>query len=169
MTTVISLIPNDEHIRTARQALEVAGVAKDKMKVLFRAGDAWRELGGPQKVQVVFKDGSIGALLGLIVGALYGIPAGYFNCLVNGCPAEKSLVAGTLFLLYGIFAGGFLGTLVGLDRLEQDLFSYVEGVRRGEALFVVEASEDVTPETLRILRHEHGMFVHDLAEETETR
>jgi hypothetical protein len=67
-----------------------------------------------------------------------------------------------LISLYWIAGGGFLGALVGLDRLERDLYSYVEGVRRGAALFVVESPEERAPEVAEILAQEEGALLHVL-------
>jgi hypothetical protein len=169
METVISLIPNNEHVATTRQALETAGFAKSRISVLFQPADVWQRLGGRQKVRAVAKKAALGALIGLVVGAIYGISAGLFNYIFMHCPLETSVILWALISLYWLVAGGFLGAIIGLDRLERDLFSYVEGVRRGEALFVVKTSEERVQEAEQILRQEQGTVIHDIHEETEAR
>jgi len=42
------------------------------------------------------------------------------------------------------------------------LFLYVQGVRRGAALLVVEAPDDEVSEVIRILRQESGLLVHSI-------
>ena len=169
METVISLIPNDKNVATTRQKLEMAGFAESKISVFFQPADVWQRLGGRQKVWAVAKKAGLGALIGLIVGALYGIPAGVFNCKFMNCPLETSVIMWVLISLFWVIGGAFLGTIIGLDKLEDDLYSYIEGVRRGEALFVIETSEERTSEAMRILRKEQGTVIHDIHEETEAR
>ncbi|HRQ39518.1 MAG TPA: hypothetical protein PLD25_16540 [Chloroflexota bacterium] len=169
METVISLIPNDEHVTRARQALGSAGIVETKIDVLWQPADVWQRLGGHQKVRGVFKNAAIGALIGLIVGALYGVPAGVFNCKAMNCSVGTSVVLWAIISLYWVAAGGFLGAIIGIDRLEQEFYSYVEGVRRGEALFVVDATADKVSEARRILRQEHGMVIQDIHTGTETK
>jgi hypothetical protein len=169
METVISLVPNDEHVITARQELETAGFAESEISVLFQPADVWHRLGGHQKVRAVVKKAALGALTGLIVGALYGIPSGVVNCKFLNCPLETSVVMWGLISVFWVVAGGFLGAIIGLDRLEEDLYSYVEGVRRGEALFVVETPQEQAQDAMRILRQEHGTVIHEIREETEAK
>lgn len=162
MKTVISLIPNDEHLVEAKKELTKAGFGESKTSILFQPADVWRRLEGQQKVRIVFKNGAVGALIGLFVAALYGVPAGILNCQFMNCSVGMSATFWALISLYWVAAGGFLGALVGLDKLEDDLYSYVEGVRRGEALFVVETSEEKAVEARRILQQEHGTVIHDV-------
>jgi hypothetical protein len=129
----------------------------------------WQRLRGHQKAQAVFRKAALGAVMGLVVGALYGVPAGFLNCRFMNCSIEMSITLGLLITLFWVLAGGFLGGIVGLDKLEHDLYSYIEGVRRGEALFVVEVPEKQAPEAVRILQQEHGTVIHDIHEETQVR
>jgi hypothetical protein len=169
MDTIISLIPDDEHVTAARQELEEAGIAKNKIDILSQPSDVWRRLGGRLKIRVVFKDAAMGALIGLFIGALYGIPAGVFNCRFMNCSLETSVILWVLASLFWVAVGGFIGAIVGLDRFEEEFYSYVEGVQRGEALFVVESSDDQAPEAMGILQQENGILIHDIREETGAR
>ena len=85
METIIGLIPNDKDVLTARQELEKAGFAKNKINILIQPADVWQRLEGRQKIRIVFKDTVIGMLIGPIVGAVYGVPAGYYNCRFMNC------------------------------------------------------------------------------------
>lgn len=169
METVISLIPDVDHVATTRQELESAGFVESKISVLSQPSDVWRRLGGRLKARIVFKDAAVGALIGLIIGALYGIPAGIFNCKFMNCALETSVILWALVSLFWVAVGGFFGAIIGLDRFEEEFYSYVEGVQRGEALFVVETSEDQAPEAMRILQQENGILIHDIHEETGAR
>ncbi len=162
METIVSLIPNDEHVTAARQELETAGFAKDKINVLFQPAEVWRQLRGHQGIRAVAKQAALGALLGLLVGAIYGVPAGFFNCQFMNCSLETSVILWALITLFWVLAGGFLGSIIGLDKLERGLYSYVEGVRRGEALLVVEADRDKVPIAMRILQQEQGTVIQEV-------
>jgi hypothetical protein len=169
METIVSLMPNDEHVTAARQKLENAGLAQNKISVLFQTAEVWRQLGGHQKMQTVIKKAALGAVIGLFVGALYGIPAGIFNCRFMNCSLETSVILWVLITLFWVVGGGFLGSIIGMDELERDLYSYVEGVRRGEALFVIEADLDQIPVAMRILQQEQGTVIHEIDKEMETK
>jgi len=71
--------------------------------------------------------------------------------------------------LFWLRAAGFMGAVIGLNKLDDELYSYVEGVRRGEALFVVETPAERVSEVVRILWQEHSTVVHQIHEEIEAR
>jgi hypothetical protein len=169
METIIGLIPNDRDVLVARQELEEAGFDKNKIDILLQPDEVWQRLGGRQKIRIVFKDAVIGMFIGLVVGAIYGVPAGYYNCVSMNCPFETSVILWAIISLFWVLAGGFIGAIVGLDRFEADFHLYVKGVQRGDALFVVETSEDQAPEAMRILRQEKGMLIHEMHGETGAR
>ena len=162
MSTVVGLIANDEHVTLVEEALKAAGFSEDKISILRRPAEVWQRLEGRKKLRVVFRNAFIGMLLGLVAGMLYGATAGVLNCRLMDCPVTTSLILLALISLYWIAGGGFLGALVGLDRLERDLYSYVEGVRRGAALVVVESPEERAPEVADILAQEEGALLHVL-------
>jgi hypothetical protein len=166
METIVSLIPNDEHVTAAKQELETAGFAEDKINVLLQPVEVWQRLRGHQGIRAVAKKAALGAFLGLFVGAIYGVPAGIFNCKFMNCSLQTSVILWALITLFWVLAGGFLGGIIGLDKLEHSLYSYVEGVRRGEALFVVETPEERAPEARRILRQEQGTVIHEIRQRT---
>ncbi|HSM54766.1 MAG TPA: hypothetical protein VK879_01310 [Candidatus Sulfomarinibacteraceae bacterium] len=103
-----------------------------------------------------------GALFGLAVGALYGVPAGIFNCSEMGCPIVTSGAMLAVITVYWVLGGAFVGALIGMDRLEQDLYSFVEGVRRGAAVLVVQAPDERAEDVTRLLRGANGRLVHDI-------
>ena len=167
MNTVAGLIPDEVHVTEARRELKSAGFAENNVSVLRMPADVWNRLGGHKKAQVVFKDAAIGALFGLALGSLFGVTAGILNCALMGCPIERSMVFLALIVLFCVFGGSLFGAIVGLDQLERHLYSYVEGVRRGQALFVVETSEERVSDAIRILEKEQGIIIKDIHEEVE--
>lgn len=160
MKTLVALIPDDEHLVSAEEALKVEGIGESEISVLVRPAQVWRRLEGRKKLRVVFRYAFFGIILGLAVGVLYGVPAGIMNCREMGCPFTTSTLLLAVISLYWVLGGGFLGAIIGLDRLEQNLYSYVEGVRRGEALLVIETPNEQVSEVTRILRGENGSLVH---------
>lgn len=168
MAFVLSLVPDDDHVANTQKELAAAGFPATSVNVLHHPAEVWQHLNGRQKMAAVFKHAAIGGLLGIIVGALYGVPAGVFNCTLMNCPQSTSIMLWALITLFWIMGGGLLGGLVGLDRLERDLYDYVEGVRRGEALIVVESSAQQVPQARRILQHQHGTVIHDIYPEKES-
>ena len=167
MKCVVGLIPNDEHVTTAMQELRAAGFAEDKMCVLVKTNEVWKRLGGKKKAQIVYRDTIIGALLGFTLGSTFGVVAGVLNCKLMDCPIEKSLIFLMLIVLFCTISGGLFGAIVGLDQLERVIDSYIDGVRHGQALFVVETSKERTSDARRILDKAHGTAVQVIHEEAE--
>lgn len=165
MKTLVGLIPDTEHVKDTEGMMNAAGIRDYKLNVLDRPGEVWRRLGGHEKMRGVYKHALIGALLGLGVAALYGLPASITTCIYRGCAFSDNMGSLVAISLYWIIAGAFLGAIIGLDRLEQDMYSYVEGVRRGGSLMIVETPDEEVAQVAEILGHEGGLLVHTLADE----
>lgn len=162
MKTLIGLIPDNEHVIRVQEALRATGISADKITTLVRPSQVWERLEGRKKLATAVRYALAGALLGLVVGALYGIPSGALNCSELGCPIITSTTLLLVISVYWVLGGAFLGVIVGIDRVEQDLYSYVEGVRRGATLVLVQAPTGRTSEITHILQAEHGLLVHSL-------
>jgi len=162
MKTLVGLIPDNEHAVHAGEALQGAGIDTGRVSALARPGEVWERLGGQRKLHIVSRYGTYGALLGLAVSTIYALPLVIMFCPEMGCSS------GTRFVLLGIMAlvwtlgGAFMGTIAGADQLEQDLYSYVEGVRHGGVLLVVDTPDEQVAGVSRILRQEDGLLVHSL-------
>jgi hypothetical protein len=167
MKTLVGLIPDSEHAAAAEAAMKNAGLGEDKISALARPAEVWQRLGGHRKMRVVFKYVLAGALLGLVVASLYGLPASIMNCIHQGCPFSANLGFLIAIYLFWIIGGAFMGAHIGLDRLEQDMYSYVEGVRRGGSLMVAETPDEETVEVTEIMEHEGGLLVHPLEDDQE--
>lgn len=165
MTTIAALLPNDDHLTHAVETLAGRGVARERLRVLTQPAEVWQQLQGRRRVRIVFRDGLLGAGLGLVAGLLYAVPAGYLNCYLTGCPVSTSAALGLLVVAYWIAAGAFVGAIIGLNRLEMPLYSYMNGVRRGAALLLVDASDDEAPKVADILAHDSGMVVGRIDED----
>jgi hypothetical protein len=162
MKTYVGLIPDNEHVAHAGAALQAAGIPAAGISTLTRPADVWERLEGHSRFRVVRRSATIGALLGLAVSAIYTVPLVLMYCPEMGCSFATSVTVLVILALYWLLGGAFLGAIAGADRLEQGLYSYVEGVRRGARLMVVEAPAEQAAEVPRILEHESGLLVHSL-------
>jgi hypothetical protein len=162
MKTFVSLIPDDEHAVHARAALQDAGIPQEGISTLVEPADVWARLEGHQRLRVVRRSAAIGAALGLSVSAIYAVPLVLTFCPEMGCSLGTSVIGFVILAIYWLLGGAFLGTLVGADRLEQGLYSYVEGVRRGGRLMVVDTPDERADEVPQILEHDNGLLVYSL-------
>jgi hypothetical protein len=161
MTTIVSFIPEEDHVITARQALARAGIPEEKIKILSQPLEVWRRLHGRRKIRALLKNVAVGALLGAVLGLMAAIPAGYFNCAKEACTVPESLWQGAIITAVFAAAGGFLAAMGSIDRFENDVLLYVDGVMRGEPLFMIDAPEDTAEKARRILTEEHGLLIYE--------
>lgn len=159
---LVGLLPDDRHLVHAQETLKAAGLGAGEVSALVRPAEVWERLRGRKKLTIVFRYVFAGAMLGVGVGALYGVPAGIMNCVVMGCSFTTSAILLAVITLYWVLGGAFVGAIIGADRLEQNLYSYVEGVRHGAPLLVVETPDEQASEVTRILREEGGLLVHSI-------
>jgi hypothetical protein len=160
--TLIGLIPDREHALSADQALHGAGIGASRISALARPAEVWERLEGRKKLNIVSRDGRIGALLGLAVSAIYLVPLVIMYCPEMGCSSATRFIFLTVMALCWALGGAFLGTIVGTDQLEHDLYSYVEGVRHGGVVLLVESPDEQAAAVSRILRQENGLLVHTI-------
>ncbi len=164
METILGLVPDDVLAAEAKQEFKSAGFQENKIRVLRKPDDVWNRLNGHKKSRVLFRNVAIGAIFGLALGLLYGTTTGYCNCKLTDCPTGSSLVCLLLIVLFCIFVGGFFSALYSLGQLDRSLYSYVEGVRHGQVLLVVEASRENAPKIQRILEKAHGKAIQVIHE-----
>ena len=160
MKTLAGLLPDNEHATHAREALTAAGIRAGGIRTLVQPADVWEQLEGHHKRAIVYRYAAAGAAIGLVVGGLYGIPAGIMNCAETGCPMTTSTALLAIISVYWVLGGAFIGAIIGADRLEQDLYSYVQGVRRGQSLLVVDTPDERADTVTRLLRGDGGLLVH---------
>lgn len=162
MSKIVGLISDERRVSKVKAALQAAGIAADRVGVLHEPADVWQRLNGRDKLHVVRKDFLLGALLGLVIGIFYGVPAGVLNCQLGGCTIITSLIFFGAIAFYWAVAGGLVGALIAYAQLEQDLFAYLRGVREGEAVVLVEASAQQIGHVAQIMSREAGTLVHPL-------
>lgn len=165
MEKVVGVFNNDRDLLSSREELAAAGFQRAEVKVSRQPNQVWRWLEGNRRLRRLLKSAGYGAAIGLAIGGLYGIPAGIANCAIGACSVATSLKFLAVIEVYWMLAGGFLGAITGLDRLERALYAYVEGARRGESVLVVEVPPEKSAQAMAILRQHHGTAVQDIDDE----
>jgi hypothetical protein len=162
MTTVIGLVPQNKQADKVKQGLAQLGINAGQVKILAHPDAVWQQLGGHEKLRIVMRYAVIGAGLGVLLYGPVGFFAGYLDCKLMGCSQSIGATFLALGLFIGIIGGGVLGAIIGLNNLEQHLYAYVEGVRRGELLLMVDTPATLGKEVISLLRQEQGTVVRDL-------
>lgn len=130
MKTLEPSIHDEEKASRAQEREEGPGAGKGELTTLLHAAQESEQLWGRKRLTVVVRFAIAGAILGLVVGALYGIPAGMMNCSAMGCPFTTSVTLLVVITVYWVLGGACMGAIVGMDRLEQGFYTGVKGVRR---------------------------------------
>lgn len=104
--------------------------------------------------------GVLGGVLGLLVGiGALAIP-GIGPVLAAG-PLAAALGSAAVGAGLGAVTGGLVGALVGAGIPEQDATFYAEGVRRGGALVMVNASDNMARQAYDILQRHGAVDVNE--------
>lgn len=164
METVVSLMP-EHRLAYAGAELAAAGFGPEDIAILHSPGEVWQALNGRGRIRKMLRPIGLGALVGLLIGLLYGVPAAILNCTLMDCSLTIGLDMLVLIGFYWVLGGALLGGIIGLDRLDRALYSYVEGARRGETVVMVAAPPDTAAEAADILAHNDGVVVQALHEE----
>jgi len=165
MEKIVGVFANDSDLLSSREELTAVGFQNAAIKVSREPSQVWQWLDGKKRLRRLLKSAGYGAAIGIVVGGLYGIPAGIANCTIGACSVATSLKFLVVIEAYWMLAGGFLGAIAGLDRLERALFAYVEGARKGESVLVVESPPEKSTQVMEIMRQNHSTAVQDIHEE----
>jgi hypothetical protein len=103
---------------------------------LSQTKQVWERLEGHRQMRLVYRNAAIGAFLGLAVSTIYAVPLVLMYCPDMGCRFSTSLVILGLHAFYWVLGGAFLDSVVGADQLQPQLYTCVEGVRRGGTLML---------------------------------
>jgi hypothetical protein len=157
MKTIVGLFEGHEGVGRARELLQVAGVGQDKVAVLDDTHQVWERMDCSHR-QSLFKDAATGAALVGTIYAVFGLFAGVCDSLI-GFPTGSCIGATIVFLLIGAFLGAFLGAFIGRAEAEKATHLYLEGVRRGFLLMLVQVEESNKTRVMRILEQENALQV----------
>lgn len=168
MKTVVGMFENTRDVENALAELEKHGFGKADVSVVAK-----RE---------VLKESGLDITTGAEVGAITGAASGGIAGLLIGLgtltiPGIGPIVAAGEFLTWvgamvlglaaGAIGGGLLGGLVALGLPEHEAQVYVEGIKRGNLIVAVRATEDRLPEAEAVLRAANAVDINSRRQEWE--
>lgn len=160
MQTVIGLVPADNHLQNVQTKLEEVGLASEQIQQLRQPGTVWQKLNGRRHLRTVNKYGWIGALAGVVITTAFGVvAAGILTPGYMQAHPTTSITVLVLAVLIGLGAGWLFGATVGMGDVDEYVYSYMEGVRRGDVLLIVPAPEEDSDAIVDILRSENGKVI----------
>ena len=118
MKTVVALFERPQDAVEAVSMLQTAGFAPQSVNVLSSVGALWRYL-GCTPARILAKDFAIGAALGIAIYALFGVMVAVSEVTL-GFSQVVAVEALLVFVLLGVFVGGFLGAAFGLGAAKQE-------------------------------------------------
>jgi uncharacterized membrane protein len=158
MDTVIGLFETEQSARLALQSLKADGFVNEKTGLLARkqvnAADLQEETG-----QEIAEKAGVSALGGTLAGSLAGLLAGLGVISIPGI--GPVVAAGALATILGATAagaglgaatGGLLGALIGLGISEERAEFYVQRVKHGAVLVLLEIRDDQVADVVKILK-----------------
>lgn len=155
---VLGLFETVENADQAIRALNEAGFAEDKISLLARE-EAVESLVEDRRTKTAKESAGAAAVAGGTIGGLIGLVAGASTALIMGIGTV--ITGGALAAAIGVTAagvgigasyGGLFGALIGWGIAEDDVKSYIEGVRRGEVLVAIQAEPGRKDEAAKILQ-----------------
>ena len=161
MYPVIALFWREVDTTQAVNRLKKAGFVEDKIGV-FTQESAIRSLLDCKPSEVVPKYAAWGAFFGIIIYGIFGLVAGWCQC--NWFSFEQMYGIGAFLgiILGGVFVGGLLGCIAGIAESEEDSHLYIQGIRMGGNVIVVQANEEDIERAISILEQEKASGVKSL-------
>lgn len=168
METIVSLIPDETHVTETRALLQDAGMSPDRVQIINQPETVWQQLNGRQDALTLRRDLGIGMLMGFLFFGFFGLMAAGFMCYLPLAQCTGVSFSWAIFavaLVIGLLVGGFFGAMVGLGAMDEHLYDYVEGARRGQAVVIVRARGQEIPIALNILEREHALALRHWSDE----
>jgi len=140
MSKIIGLLPGGSNIQLRLNELEQQGLSSADIQILNRENNVWDALGCEPFCKV--RDSAIvGALIGGSIYAVFGLVAAWCECNLLGFGGPYGMFTLVAGILAGLFVGGALGALVGLANSESGAHLYIQGVRMGDQMVVIEVPD----------------------------
>jgi hypothetical protein len=158
MKSITALLENDDMATRSCQRLKEAGLGEDRINIITEENSI-RKLLNCEPMCVVARFALRGAILGVAVYALFAVFAGLCQC--DLFHFGQAYGVGTFLggILAGVFVGGGLGSLVGAAQFEQDSHVYIQGVRMGGRVILIQTQDAETDLVKRILEEERAFDV----------
>lgn len=168
METIVSLIPDETTVTETRILLQDAGMSPDHVRVIDQPETVWQQLNGHKDALALRRDMGIGMLVGVLFFGFFGLMAAGFTCYLPLAQCATVYFFWPAFvaaILIGLFVGGLLGAVMGIGVMDEHLYDYVEGARRGQAVVLVRARGQEIPVALNILEREHAVALRHWSED----
>jgi len=164
---VVGLFTEAHQVQQAINALRASGIPRDEIGVIAEEAAATQMLTGTGKDMAregagagALGGGVLGGVLGLVLGT--AITVAFGPVLILGVPAlAGTLAAGTAI---GASHGALFGALLGWGMAEENVDTYIKGVRQGQILLIVRVEAIHSEEVAATLREAGGQFVATRAE-----
>jgi hypothetical protein len=158
MKTIIGLVGSSVDIAQPIHRLQDSGITDDRVSVISQE-KAVRKLLGCEPSCVVMRYAAWGAAIGIAIYGIFAVFAALCQCGLM--QYGRAYGIGTFLggVLAGAFVGVVLGALVGMAEFEKDTHLYVQGVRMGDQVIVVQASETEIETVRAVLLQERASGV----------
>lgn len=157
--TVAALFENRIHLEEAIQDLLAAGVPQAEISLLTRQDlDESAKITGDEVSREAVKGAGTGAVAGVVGGivlSLAGVIVPGLGMVAAAGPLAALVVGGSL----GIVGGGLVGALTGRKLSDEHVERYLDGVRQGSVLLLIEISDERVGEIEDILQRREGLDV----------
>jgi hypothetical protein len=161
MAAVIGLFRNEVDVSAAIQKLNQAGFPQESIEIQTNPS-LIKGLLGCKATKTVTKYAAWGALFGIAVYLIFTLVAGWCECTIFGFGRNLAFIIVLAGLLIGTIIGALMGCLVGVDQYEKDTHLYVQGMRQGGRLIIVQASEADAKRVQSLLEQERISGVRTL-------
>lgn len=157
--TVAALFENRIPLEEAIRALIASGVPQEEISVIAR-----RDLDESAKItgDEVSREAAKGAGTGAVAGIVGGIALSLAGVVAPGLGAVAA--AGPIAALFtgagiGSIGGGLIGALTGKKFTDEHVERYMDGVRRGGVLLLIDTSDEQAADIEDILQRHGGLDV----------
>ena len=154
MTAITGLFLRQEDALRAVSRLPLLGIEGDAISILRTRREVREHLDCSQR-RPIRKYAALGALIAIAVFGFFAM----LDCRTAiglGIDPDLAVAETTAFALGGTLVGAFMGSLWGRDKAERETHLYLEGVRCGYLLLMVQAPEHRVAQTLNILAQQGG-------------
>jgi hypothetical protein len=131
------------------------GFAEEQISILTQESAIRKSL-GCEPISLVPKYASWGVVFGIATYGVFGLAAVWCQCNLLSFEQTYGIVSLSGALLAGAFIGGFIGCFLGVAQSEEDSRPYVQGVRMGGKVIIVQADDVDIEKARNILSQENG-------------
>lgn len=162
MPKLIRLLPAEVDVENLLQDLQQAGISLEQVQIVSDDRSA-RTLLGCDPVCTLRRYGLIGTLIGGGTYTIFAAIAAYCECALFGFGISIGLGVFLGGVLAGAFVGGLLGLLVGLGLYEEADYRYMDALRGGGQVLVVNTSRQEAPHVQHLLEQKQALIVKPAA------